>query len=48
MLRSMCQGGINRDAVFALIDLAYGRASSKVINDIGAFDPGLWQFWQER
>ena len=48
MFRSMCHGGINRDVVFALIDLAYGRASSNVIKDMGAFDPGLWQFWQDR
>jgi hypothetical protein len=44
----MCHGGMRRDTVFALIDRAYGRASSYVINDIGAFDSGRWQVWHER
>ena len=40
----MCHGGICRDATRTLIDLAHGRVSSYVISDIGAIDPGWWQF----
>src|SRR5262245_36659122 len=45
---SMPHGGISRFETRRLIALAHGRASSYVINDIGATDPGRWQFWQDR
>src|SRR5437016_3248410 len=48
MLRSMCQGGIWRRTTFSLIERAHGRASLYVSNDMGAIDPGRWQFWHER
>ena len=44
-LRSMCQGGIWRDATRALIDRAHGRESLKVTSDIGAIEPGSWHDW---
>src|SRR5579872_5557408 len=44
-LRSMCQGGICRRTTFSLIERAHGRASLYVISDIGAIEPGRWQFW---
>src|SRR3954447_7765160 len=44
-LRSMCHGGIWRVETRCLIDLAHGRDSSNVLSDIGAIDPGSWQFW---
>src|SRR6266446_9008133 len=47
-LRSMYQGGISRLDTLILIDVAHGRASSYVMSDIGAMDPGWWQFWHER
>jgi hypothetical protein len=37
---SMCHGGISRFVTRDLIDRAHGRASSKVISDIGADCPG--------
>src|SRR6185295_1486018 len=42
-VRSICHGGICRSATRALIDLAHGRASLKVISDIGAIESGRWQ-----
>src|SRR5205809_3883469 len=48
MFFSTNHGGISRSAVFAFIDLAHGRASSYVSNDIGATDSGRWHRWQER
>src|SRR5579872_5189552 len=48
MLRSMCHGGIWRKTTFSLIERAQGRASLYVSKDIGAIDPGRWQFWHER
>src|SRR5216683_271439 len=48
MVRSMCQGGIWRRATFSLIERAHGRASLYVSSDMGAIEPGRWQFWQER
>src|SRR5262245_38300151 len=44
----MPHGGISRDDTRCLIDLAHGRASSYVKSDMGATEPGRWQFWQER
>ena len=44
MVRSMCQGGISRAATLAWIDRAHGRVSSYVSSDIGATEPGRWQF----
>src|SRR5438128_6100138 len=43
--RSMCQGGICRLATRSRIDRTHGRASWKVIRDIGAIDPGWWHAW---
>jgi hypothetical protein len=43
----MCHGGISRAVTFVLIERAQGRASSYVSSDIGATDPGRWQFWQD-
>src|SRR5262249_60270638 len=39
---SMCHGGIWREPTRAAIDFAQGRASSYVINDIGAMLSGRW------
>src|SRR5262245_24345447 len=39
---SIFQGGICRAATRALIERAHGRASSNVINDIGAIESGRW------
>src|SRR5262249_46224785 len=44
----MCQGGICRRTTFSLIDRAHGRASLYVRRDIGAIEPGRWQFWHDR
>jgi hypothetical protein len=41
-VRSICHGGIWRSATRALIDFAHGRASEKVISDIGAIESGRW------
>src|SRR5215831_5405197 len=41
-LRSMNHGGISRCEIFVLMDRAHGRASSYVVSDIGAIDPGRW------
>ena len=41
-LRSICHGGICRSATRVLIDFAHGRASAKVISDIGAIESGRW------
>src|SRR5438067_12701397 len=41
-LRSMNHGGMSRCEIFCLIDRAHGRASSYVMSDIGAIDPGRW------
>src|SRR5213593_4900971 len=46
-LRSMNHGGISRCETFAFIERAHGRASSYVINDIGAIESGRWHFVQE-
>jgi hypothetical protein len=42
----MNHGGISRRTTLCFIDLAQGRASSYVSNDIGAMLPGRWQAWQ--
>src|SRR4051794_10194826 len=42
-LRSICHGGICRSVTRALIERAHGRASAKVISDIGAIELGRWQ-----
>src|SRR3974377_1399512 len=47
-LRSMCQGGITRAATLALMARAQGLASRYVRSDMGAMEPGRWQFWQAR
>src|SRR6516162_10831799 len=41
-VRSICHGGIWRSVTRALIDRTHGRASAKVISDIGAIESGLW------
>src|SRR5712691_7700691 len=41
-LRSICHGGIWRSLTRALIDLAHGRASAKVMSDMGASESGRW------
>src|SRR5476651_511956 len=41
-VRSICHGGICRSLTRALIDLAHGRASAKVMSDIGAIESGRW------
>ena len=41
-LRSICHGGIWRSPTRALIDFAHGRASAKVMSDIGAIESGRW------
>src|SRR6266852_9162932 len=41
-VRSICHGGIWRALTRALIDLAHGRASVKVMSDIGASESGRW------
>ncbi len=46
-VRSTCQGGICRASTRCLIERAQGRASSYVSSDIGAIEPGRWQFWQD-
>jgi hypothetical protein len=47
-LRSMNHGGISRAVIRCLIALAYGRTSSYERSDIGAIEPGRWQFWHDR
>src|ERR1700676_263030 len=47
-LRSMCHGGISRAETRVLIELAQGRTSSYVRNDIGADCPGRWQVTHDR
>src|SRR3954464_2587141 len=42
-VRSICHGGIWPSATRALIERAHGRASAKVISDIGAIESGRWQ-----
>src|SRR5471032_201142 len=46
-VRSTCHGGICRASTRCLIERAHGRASSYVSSDIGAMEPGRWQFWQD-
>src|SRR5258708_38644882 len=41
-LRSICHGGIWRSLTRALIDFAHGRASAKLLSDIGAIESGRW------
>src|SRR6266852_1457913 len=41
-VRSICHGGIWRSLTRALIDLAHGRASAKVMSDMGASESGRW------
>src|SRR5579862_2978825 len=44
-LRSICHGGITRVMTFSRIERAHGRASLYVSSDMGAMEPGRWQFW---
>src|ERR1700676_3741605 len=45
MFLSTCHGGIWRVETRSRIDFAHGRASSNVMSDIGAIDPGSWHDW---
>src|ERR1019366_674737 len=43
---SICQGGMVRLTTLSLMERAHGRASFHVSSDIGAIEPGRWQFSQ--